>query len=1635
MIPGFIRRSSRLLLSALLLSGAFASAAAPGIYLQGAPSLLEGARKGEAFPAPEDLKECRAVLISGAQPWTAGERQRLDSFVREGGGVVLLHDAIAASGWVEGEPRAWAGSVPLFFTPPGREHPVTGGISNFDIADEMLHGFELPADTPVLATTWTPNKKHLKGTEPQPYVYGVSPMVWTAERGKGRVVFFVPGQNARSLEHPAIRTMLRRALVWAAGGEDIDALSSPDDLAALTYPPGGPLSPEASLDSLEVHPDFTVELVAAEPLVSKPLNLDWDEKGRLWVVESLEYPEGKKGGGPEAMHSFWDRDSSLPKPPATGRPGRDRISWLEDSDGDGTMDRKQVFATDLDLATSFCFYRDGVIVAQAPEILFLRDTDGDGRADKREVLYKGLGTFDTHAVINNLRWGLDGWIYATHGYSGSPKVTSGDGSRDFGAIGSGVVRLRPDGSRIEMYSAKNGNCWGVDMTSDGELFFTQPTSGDLVMHVPLSDRRMAEGGLGHEPSWQVMVHLRPVKPLMSWEEIVENQPNDVIGSFTAACGAAVYEGGAWPEEWTMGYFTAEPTVHIVHHEALAGDGVTYSATKTREEEFSATRDFWSRPIDTRTGPDGQLYVIDFYNQAILHNDPRGPIHLWHNQAARPDRDHFFGRIHRYRHKQSRELPRTDLTTPEGRIAALRHPNREVRFRAQRLIEEGDLQGAAAKLRGASGPAKIHALWIRAAAGVLSGEELVASLADPAAGVRVSAARVVEAYPRLATPEWAAAVAKALPGEADPRVRLHWLASLPADTVFPAVVLVAAHAGSEDRWTRAAVARLARNNAAEVIAAVLDSAEPARHAPLAALLFEAARKDPDQLAAMLSRMEAAGSDAEGLILPALASLRKGELPENPRLDAVLARLASGDRPRIAAAALPLLPASAVSAGTVSRILAAAPGEPGILVSLAALPEFPTALAEALAAAISKPGDTRRLLMEALAANPSRDASAILIGALPSLSAEERARVLEGLLSRPAAALALIDALDRGELPLSVAGTTVLPRLADHPDAAVKERAAPLVAKLRGAHEEKDAIIARLLPEVSKPGDAEKGKAIYAACAACHKFGGEGQHIGPVLEGMGVHGVETLLGHIIDPNREVEPSYHVWNITTRDGKTLSGFIGRETAGSVFVKNAAGETEVPREQIAAQENTGKSLMPEGFEGLGAEALRDLVTYLRSGEQRFHTLPFGRAATADGSRGVYLSRDTAGDRVSIKRYGLVEERGVPFHLPDPAAVAGGKNVIVLKGGMDPEAASRGMPEQVEIPVNLAAGRLHLLGAVAGWGYPVSPEREPVVTITVRYADGGSEDIVLRNGVDFADHLRRVDVPGSAWTDLTEHGQMRYLWRDLEKPGLIEKLVLKGAGGIPAPMIAAITLESPDKEGKMPAPPAEGGPAEGESAALPAEKKTGALRVLLAGGGSSHDFATWYDREDQAILKAAGAVTAYTESPEEAAAQLPNADVLLFSSNDPAYPRSEAFRAAFEAFVARGGGLVLLHPATWYNWPDWKAYNATFVGGGSRAHDPLGEFGLEVVKAEHPVVAGVSKQFRLRDELYHIGFEPKAKVETLVETSVSAVTGKKHAAVWTVAHPRCRIVAIAPGHDGEAHRHPDFRKLLANAVNWAGGK
>ena len=268
-------------------------------------------------------------------------------------------------------------------------------------------------------------------------------------------------------------------------------------------------------------------LVASEPLINKVMNVDWDAAGRLWVAETPEYPDGRSVNPRTDYVQRWQKDDKLTDDGKNyDRPAYDRISILTSSKGDGVLDTKKVFADfahgvpgGLERVTSFVFHKNGVIAAAAPDVWLLEDTTGAGVCNKATKLYSNLGYGDTHAVINNLRWGFDGWIYATHGYSGSSDVTSGDGSKHFGRIGSGVVRFKADGSAFEQFSSKGGNTWGLQIAWDNEVFWTQPTSGDLLMHTVMSEEQLSRGKLPGTPSFVVCEKSVKTFPLIPYDQL------------------------------------------------------------------------------------------------------------------------------------------------------------------------------------------------------------------------------------------------------------------------------------------------------------------------------------------------------------------------------------------------------------------------------------------------------------------------------------------------------------------------------------------------------------------------------------------------------------------------------------------------------------------------------------------------------------------------------------------------------------------------------------------------------------------------------------------------------------------------------------------------------------------------------------------------------------------------------------------------------------------------------------------------------------------------------------------------------------------------------------------------------------
>jgi putative membrane-bound dehydrogenase-like protein len=1645
------------------------------------------AEGGTELPTDEQLARTDVVVMYAQEggTWPPSRWMALEGYLKRGGGLVVLHTAavseqpdhwkaIVGGTWRPGATKWREGPMDLYYTENqniGGGHAITRTASNFHFDDEIYYDLEWLPEVQVLATSYTPNvpqgRRQAEGGKP--HIYDIQPQMWTYERTiEGgaqpyRAFVSIPGHLYKSFALPHYRAILMRGIAWAGKRENIDEFCRPEELSSLRYPEGGPMKPEDTLKNLEVHPDFDLKLVATEPLITKPMNFDWAPDGSLWVAETPEYPNGRRGMRPDYRGREWkDHGGIDPTPGEQRRPAQDKISRLTDTDGDGVMDRKEVFYEGLDLVTGLVFHRDGVIVTQAPDILWLRDTDRDGKADKVEKLYGNLGTGDTHAVINNPRWGWDGWIYATHGYSGSGNVVNAKGEK-MPNIGSGVIRFKPDGTWIEQYSSKGGNTWGLQITDDNRVMWTQPTSGTILEHVVVPEYALARGKWANTPSFNVVIGSPKSYPLIPWEQLAYVQI-DLVGSFTATAGTVIYDGGSWPAEYHGDYFTTEPTINVVHHERLKVKGSTYEGYKLpgREEtEFIRSKDMWWRPIEVRVGPDGAVYVGDFYNQAVIHNDTRGPDHNQVNAAVRPDRDHYFGRIWKLDHKQAKKLTVPDLAKGgEVEIAkALSHPNRHVRMNAQRLLRElveakgvseaggpGGIAGDAVRevsgsLRSGEAGTRMAALWAMGSMGLLAPEQLSAALNDADPVVRRNAAQAAEVF---AAKDAAADLEKRI-GDDDARVRTAALVALAAAEPSAAAVAAVVKAWprfADDYERSAAVGVLAANSAA-AIAAILDSGSE-QLSPVASILAQTMgeKNDTGAAAALVEALAAKPASADGLkrgILDTLAKSLKAVPAMTPQLAGAFKSLLSGGA---AGSALPLAAAwdregalreamAGITAGMLAKVKDGAASEDERFAAAQTLIGLRKAVAEAdpalmeLLSGAASPGFKVRLV-NALGETDDAALGGKLASVFSAVPADVQTVAFTTMLKRAEWSLGLLDAVKAKKIDPVLLGPANIYRLRTHPDKAVAKRANEMMDELMPGAKAKAEVIAKLAPEVEKKGNVENGKLLFTStCATCHKFGEAGMEVGPNLTGMGAHGAGELLAAIVDPNAEVDPSYTAWNVETKDGRTFAGVIARENPANIFIKFQGGEQDLRTADIRSRSNTGRSLMPEGFDGLGAEALRDIISYMQSVDGgKFRTLDLRQAFTTTTSLGLYESQEHKEQTLRFRKTGTVPVEGVPFNVVGPEKLP--NNVIVLRGGPG-GTHSAGLPAKVDIKVGgFKANRIHFLGGVTGWGWQPGREESPVMKITVHTTQGQRETYLCKNGVEFSDYIGRFDVPGSKFVaGLVQPHQVRWFTKALTTAHEIDRITLESVGFEAAPTILAITAELSDK-------PA---PAEPEKAPKTSsvEWKPG-TKVLLIGGGASHDYQKWFNEHDTKVLVEAGYSVNYTEDAAVAAKELANADVAVISANHGSFS-GIAFRDALMKFIEAKKGLVLLHPGLWYNWGDWAEYNKSIAGGGSRGHDALGEFEVKVLNAQHPLLKGVSGGFRITDELYYYQPDPAGTPVEVLAAATSRQKSGDFPQVFVVKHPKTRIAGLTLGHDGRAHELPQYKTLLLNAVQWTSGK
>jgi len=618
-----------------------------------------------------------------------------------------------------------------------KEHPAMGGLEPFSTWDETYVHHQLGDDIDVLM-------ERVDGDHREPWT-------WVRNHGKGKVFYTAYGHDERTWNHPSFHELIKEGIAWAVDEQarknwteyikDIPQLVYEERSNIPNYEKRSPapkyqlpLSPQASQKLIQVPPGFKLELFASEPDIINPIAMNWDEKGRLWVIETVDYPNTVRD----------DKGS-----------GDDRIKICEDTNGDGRADTFTIFAEGLNIPTGFTFHDGGIVVTQAPYLVFLKDTNGDDRADVKEILIEGWGTFDTHAGPSNLMAGIDNNIYGVVGYSGFKGSIFG---QDY-EFRQGMYRFHPAKEEFEFLTNTSNNTWGLGMTEDNSLFAsTANNTHSVFMGIP---NAYLNGVTGINPQGSMKIDGH-----YAMQPITRNiRQVDVFNGFTAASGHHFYTARAFPSSyWNRVAFVCEPTGGLVHMAIIEKDGAGY--TEKDGGNLFASADEWVSPVEAKVGPDGAVWILDWYNFIVQHNPTpnleRGGYNAENgkgNAYINPLRDKTRGRIWRVVLKAAPEPEpmALDANNPEELVSALANDNMFWRMTAQRLLVErgnSDVLPALYRLINDPGidamgmnPAALHAIWTVHGLGILGHDQEAAAVVKGAlfhqsAAVRKAAIQVL-----------------------------------------------------------------------------------------------------------------------------------------------------------------------------------------------------------------------------------------------------------------------------------------------------------------------------------------------------------------------------------------------------------------------------------------------------------------------------------------------------------------------------------------------------------------------------------------------------------------------------------------------------------------------------------------------------------------------------------------------------------------------------------------------------------------------------------------------------------------------------------------------------------------------------
>ncbi len=984
--------------------------------------------------------------------------------------------------------------------------------------------------------------------------------------------------------------MAMLAWVYADPAQKPDAQRAEKDYA-IELPRIPPKSPAEALKTFRLHPGFRIELAAAEPLLASPVALDFDENGRLYVAEFVEFNQNA---------------SKTPH-------GRGRIRLLEDTDGDGIYEKSTIFLDNLDSPTAVCCYDGGIFIGAVPNILYAKDTDGDGKADVRRIVFTGFARdAGGEAMFNSFRWLFDNRIHVQTSFSGGlVRHAERKDAKPVSVRGQGFL-FDPRTEEFEVTSG--GGQHGMSMDDWGRTFVC--TSHDPVfllmydrrylvrnpyLEAPAAALKISPGGYNtkvfrispNEPWRVVRTRLRTT----GVEPPHPTEGAEPSGYFSAATGVTVYRGNAWPAEYHGNVFVGEVANNLIYRARLEPNGVGLTALRAdAKAEFLASTDIWFRPVQFANGPDGALYVLDMYRH-IIEAAEFMPSSIVKHLDVSGGFDK--GRIYRIVPEgfQRPRQPRLGQASSAALVALLEHPNGWHRDTASRLLYQRQDRSAIAPLKMLVGESKsplgrMHALYALDGLKALDVGTVLRGLNDPDPHVREHAVRLAE--PFEAAPEIRTRFEQ-LTDDAELRVRYQLAFSLGAvrgEMPSRALVKLARRDGG-DTWFRLAILSSVNDRASEVFRLLLADREfrTAAHGrnlltALAAVIGAANRAD--EIAALAQGLDALPDGEQTLTWEIVRNL-VAKLPAAGRES--FARRAGGK-------------AGTFLADLLRDALQTAPDEkrsvPDRVVAVRTLGLTTFADNRELwrdLLKIRQPLPVQAAAVETLAGFDQPGVPALVLEAWPSFGPQLRASALEALFSRPAWITAFLDAVEQGRVQRSDVDPARIQLLQSQADAQLRGRAAKLFASAQLARRQD--VVAAYQKALQLKGDPVRGKAVFQKeCSACHRLEGVGTQVGADLSDIRNQTTDAILLNILDPNREVKPQFLSYVLVTKAGRIVTGLITAETANSLTIRRADGTSEtILRIHIDELRSTGLSFMPEGLEKqIDVPAMADLLAYLRS-------------------------------------------------------------------------------------------------------------------------------------------------------------------------------------------------------------------------------------------------------------------------------------------------------------------------------------------------------------------------------------------------------------------------------------------------------